>query len=530
VTDVSRRWLLACLLAACLAATAAAQNDLDKDRLLWGADSDGGAPYVFKDPADPERHLGFEVDLAEALSRAIGKPIVFTPYQFDSIIPGVERGDIDIGMNGLEITPDRKKRVRFSRPYYIYRLQLVVREGEDRFKDLDDLKGKEFIVGTLSGSVGERALDRRGIPRKSYDDQRGPYEDLRLGRIDGVLLDLPIAYYYARKPFQKMSPSHIPGLQFLGEPVDPGYYAIAVNKKDTALAEKIDTALETLVRTGELQRLYKRYGLWNVDQVRLDEATVDVPASEFIAPVWPADEHAKAEAGLAGDDVGMRSYTFAGFFPLLLRGAVFTVVITFASMLLAVVLALPIALCRLYGPAPLRMLAVGYVEFFRGIPILLLLYFIYYGLPGLAMEFNLPFTLKLDPYTAAILGFGLTYAAYEAEIYRAGISAIPHGQWEAAMSLGMSPALAFRRVILPQTIRVILPPSTNDLVALFKDTSVVSVIAVVELTKQYQSLTKNGASFLQVGLATAALYLIMSVPLGYLSRYLEKVWGGHEHG
>jgi len=91
----------------------------------------------------------------------------------------------------------------------------------------------------------------------------------------------------------------------------------------------------------------------------------------------------------------------------------------------------------------------------------------------------------------------------------------------------MSGALTFRRIILPQTIRVILPPMTNDLVALFKDTSVVSVIAVTELTKEYQILTKNGASFLEVGAATAVLYLIMSVPLGFLSRYLEKVWGEH---
>jgi polar amino acid transport system substrate-binding protein len=186
---------------------------------------------------------------------------------------------------------------------------------------------------------------------------------------------------------------------------------------------------------------------------------------------------------------------------------------------------LPIALARLYGPAPVRGLATLYVEFFRGIPVLLLLYFLYYGLPGLAEQFALPWDLKLHPLVAAILGFGLNYAAYEAEIYRAGISSIPVGQWEAAASLGMSTPLTFRRIILPQAIRVILPPMTNDLVALFKDTSVVSIIGVVELSKQYQILTKSGGGYLQIGATTAALYLIMSVPLGYLSRYLESRWG-----
>jgi polar amino acid transport system substrate-binding protein len=522
--------LLGILLAACAGVAllvwfAQRPSTSNASALRWGADSDGGAPYVFKDPADPEKHLGFEVDLAQAMAKHLGKPIEYQQYQFDSIIPGVERGDLDLGMNGLEVTPDRKKRILFSRPYYVYRLQLVSRDGEERFKDLADCQGKGFTIGTLAGSVGERALDKRGITKKVYDDQRGPYEDLRLGRIDGVLMDLPIAYYYARKGFEKKSPSYISGLQFVGDPVEPGYYAIVVNKHEQERADQINSALDQLLKTGELQRIYKKWGLWNVDQVRLDEATVDVPPSEIASPTWPANQHELAEADLSGEDAGTRAYTFSGFFPLLLQGAGMTILITFASMLVAVLLGLPIALCRLYGPAPVRWLATVYVEFFRGIPILLLLYFVYFGLPGLAMEFGLPFTLRMHALTAAILGFGLNYAAYESEIYRAGISSIPRGQWEAAASLGMSPSLTFYRIILPQTIRVILPPSTNDLVALFKDTSVVSVIAVVELTKQYQILTKNGASFLQVGLATAALYLIMSVPLGYLSRYLEKVWG-----
>jgi len=130
--------------------------------------------------------------------------------------------------------------------------------------------------------------------------------------------------------------------------------------------------------------------------------------------------------------------------------------------------------------------------------------------------------LGMTSFQAALLGLGLNYAAYEAEIYRAGIQSIPVGQWEAAASLGMSRPLTFRRIILPQAVRTILPPMTSDFVALFKDTSVASAIALVELTKQYQILSKSSMKYLEVGLVTAALYLIMSVPLGHLSRYLEK--------
>lgn len=219
------------------------------------------------------------------------------------------------------------------------------------------------------------------------------------------------------------------------------------------------------------------------------------------------------------------SYHFSYYFPLLLEGAWVTVYLTVLSMGLAVLLGLPVALTRLYAPRPLAWLALGYVEFFRGIPVLLLLYFLYYGLPSVGEGLGLPWSLKLQAEHAAILGFGLNYAAYEAEIYRAGISSIPAGQWEAAASLGMSGGLTLRRIVLPQAIRGILPPMTNDFVALFKDTSVVSIIAVVELSKEYQILSKSSMKYAEIGLVTAALYLIMSVPLGYLSRYLEKRWG-----
>ena len=217
-------------------------------------------------------------------------------------------------------------------------------------------------------------------------------------------------------------------------------------------------------------------------------------------------------------------WTFDRYFPLLLRGAYWTVFITVFGFALAMLLGLPLSLMRLYGSRPLKLLATVYVEFFRGIPVLLLLYFLYYGLGAFSVEWGMPF-LKLHPIEAAILGFGLNYAAYEAEIYRAGIGAIPAGQWEAAASLGMSTPLTFRRIILPQAIRVILPPMTNDFVALFKDTSIVSIIAVTELSTEYQILTKSGGGYVQIGLCTAALYLVMSVPLGHLSRHLEKRWG-----
>jgi polar amino acid transport system substrate-binding protein len=163
--------------------------------------------------------------------------------------------------------------------------------------------------------------------------------------------------------------------------------------------------------------------------------------------------------------------------------------------------------------------ATAYVEIFRGTPVLLQLFVIYYGLAPV---------LALPPWCAAILGLGLNYAAYEAEIYRAGLAAVPRGQTEAAWALGMSTPVALRRVVLPQALRIALPGMTNDFIALLKDSSLVSVITVVELTKRMTIAAVDLRGWLGPGLLCAALYFAMSYPLARLARRLERrLDGGH---
>lgn len=474
----------------------------NQNPLRWGADAEGGAPYIFPDPNNPRRNIGFEVDLAEALATELGRPIEFHQYAFAKLTDGVERGDIDLAMNGLEITPDRQERLLFSRPYYAFKLQLVLRKNENRFQSLQGIKDFKGIVGTLEDTAASRYLDQRRIRKRIYDGQIEPYKDLADEVLDGVLLDLPIAQYYARKSLVTQDE---PPLQYGAPIIGRGYYAIAVKKDNVELKTALDAALGRLQESGRLRHIYLRWGIWNDSQ------------EEFLPPgtFLEADRKEEAESGEVG-----------GFFSLLLDGAWMTVKITLLSFALAVALALPICLCRMYGPGPVRWLATGYIEFFRGVPVLLVLVFLYFGLPEIARSYEMGVSLKLDAFTAAVVGLGLSYAAYEAEVYRAGIGSIPEGQWEAAGSLGMSWSVTFRRIILPQALRVILPPMTNDLVALFKDTAIVSVIAVVELSKQYMILTKSDSgNLVMISLATACLYLLMSVPLGFLSRYLEARWG-----
>jgi polar amino acid transport system substrate-binding protein len=463
--------------------------------LLWGSDAEGGAPYVFMDK-DLHR-VGFEVDLAEALARELGRPIEFKQYNFENLIPGLLKGDFDFAMDGLEITPERQQVVRFSRPYYVYRQQLVVRADEDRFKTLKECQKAGAVVGTMEATAAERLLDAHKFEKKSYLSPTEAYQDLALGRIDAVLIDYPIAAFYAARD---------PKLKFVGRPTAKGYYAIAFRPDDKELADQVDAALGRLMESGELRRIYRKWGIWNEAQEEL------MPGSVF-----------EEDDGDAAAVEESRSWSVGVYLPLLLEGALVTIRLSCAGFALAIAVGLPVALARLYGPLWLRGLATGYVEFFRGIPVLLLLFFLYFGLPEITQYYGLG-GLTLSPFQAAVIGFGLNYAAYEAEIYRAGILSIPAGQWEAAASLGMPAPLTFRRIILPQAVRVLLPPMTNDFVALFKDTSIASAIALVELNKQYQVLSKSSLKFVEIGLVTAALYLLMSVPLGHLSRYLEQRW------
>ena len=452
--------------------------------LRWGSDAEGGAPYIFPDPKDPTRLIGFEVELAEAIARELGVAARQAQNAWDSLIPGLQRGDYDIAMNGIEITPQRRQEVLFSMPYYVYTEQLVVRKDDKRIQGVGDLRGLK--AGTLSGTVAQDILmGLGGVDVKIYSGQVEPYEDLGIGRIDAVLLDLPIAAYYGKPN---------PKLRYAGRPVGEGFYGIALRKGDADLQQAIDGILAKLLISGELKRIYEKWDLWNEAQEKLAQ-------------------HAGDASGYRGLEESRKAPVHT-FFPLLMKGAGITLFISATSMLLAISFGLVLTLLRLYGRAPFKSLATAYIEIYRGTPLLIQLYILYYGLPNVG--------ISLSPFAAAFLGLGMNYAAFEAELYRAGIIAIPRGQMEAALSLGMTQGTAVRRIILPQALRIALPGVTNDFIALFKDSSLVSIIAMVELTKTYTILAASTLRFFELGLIVAVLYFIMSYPLSLLARRLEK--------
>ncbi|QNQ99307.1 amino acid ABC transporter permease [Pseudomonas oryzihabitans] len=205
--------------------------------------------------------------------------------------------------------------------------------------------------------------------------------------------------------------------------------------------------------------------------------------------------------------------------PFLLKGAIWTVVLSLGGMFFGLLLGFGLALLRRSRSLPLRSLARLYISFFRGTPLLVQLFVIYYGLPELG--------LQLDPLPAALIGFSLNMAAYTAEIIRSAIGAIDRGQWEAAASIGMTPLQTVRRAILPQALRIALPPLGNSFISLVKDTSLAATIQVPELFRQAQLITARTFEIFSMYLAAALLYWVLASLLSTLQNRLERHYGRH---
>ena len=201
------------------------------------------------------------------------------------------------------------------------------------------------------------------------------------------------------------------------------------------------------------------------------------------------------------------------YWQVFLKGLGLTIFLTLVTMVLATALAIPLALGRLSQVRLVRWPANVFVEFMRATPLILQLIYIYYVLPSAG--------IKLDPLTAAITGLSLHYSAYLSEVFRGGIQSIQKGQSEAALSLGLSRWLAFRKVILPQAIRVVLPTLGNYLISLFKDTSLASVVTVQELMFSGQIIAARNFQYFTIYTVTAILYFAVCYPSGLAVRSLE---------
>ena len=467
------------------------------EKLRWAADTESGAPFVFYESENLQKMTGYELEIVNRLAEKLKAQPEFVQNAWDGLVLGLNNNLYDIAINGLEITEERKKVVDFSIPYYATYLQIVVRQGEARFKKLSDLSG--FKVGTLAGALSESVLRAQaGIEVVTYDSETLAHQDLALNRTDALLFDAPIAKY-----FSEINPK----FQVIETPISSMTYGIAISKKNPQLLLRINKALEEMIETGELKAILARWALWNNSTASLfnDDSPNRTPPVSF--------EKYKASLNLE------RSFSeklniYKKSVPLLNNAILQTVRISFSAMLVAVILGLTITLLRQFDWSAVNIALTTVVEIVRGTPLLLQLFFIFYALPSLGFE--------ISAFWAAVLGLGINYSAQESEIYRAGLNSVHRNQVEAAKLLGFNKFQTFVYIQVPQAFRFSLPPMTNDFIALIKDSSLVSVITLVELTKTFSLLSATYYDYVGFAIITAAVYILIGLPLVLLSKYIEK--------
>ncbi len=504
-----------------LPATALAQ---DKKPFRWGTDPTGGAPFVYQD--EDGKYVGFEVELAAYLAKKLDREPKMVagdwsnlPQQLDKS-PDVE-GGIDVVLNGYELQEDLAGKYAATRPYYVFRVVLMARKDNAAVRGWSDLykRGEDRkTVGVLGGTVAQQHLEKTfgsDIDLKSNPDVANVIKLVNDKRLDATVQDSPAATHFLKE---------YPELAAVGEPVRPGFYVLYCRKTDGELVAKLDAAISDGIKDGTLQKIYYKYGLWTEDQERL----LYWQTQPWPPPFKGAQEEENDEKKEATNPLPRLTRE-------LVEAAWVTVKLSFLSFPVAMAVGLIVGVGRVYGPGWVRVPFTVYVEVIRGTPLLLQLFIIYYLIPDLMLRSGVS-TLEvlarnLTPMFAGVLGLAINYSAYEAENYRAGLLAIPRGQMEAAQALGMSRLAAIWHVVVPQAIRIVIPPVTNDFIALFKDTSACSIILVVELTRKYNELFNfNRTLIVELAFLTAGLYLLMSYPLSVVARHLERRLAGAKGG
>jgi arginine/lysine/histidine/glutamine transport system substrate-binding and permease protein len=435
-------------------------------------------PFEFKGEGGKEQ--GFSYDLMSAVANAGGFKVNFQSIPFDGIIPALKAKTLDAAISSITITEERAKAVSFSRPYFKAGLAIAVQANNQDITNFDSLKNKRIAVqiGT-TGAVKAKSL--KGAKIRSFDSAPIALQELANGNVDAVINDAPVTLY-------AISAGNLRGIKIVSQLLTEEYYGIATGKNSPNLV-LINQGLAKVLENGTYNQIYQKW---------FKAAPPQLPEKlDFI------DDTATAGGLSKSLDVILKSL------PILLLGALVTLQLTILSGVLGLILGSLVGITRLSQIKPLRWLARGYVDFFRGTPLLVQIFMIYFGIPAIVQE--LGFTFSFNRLAAAILALTLNSAAYIGEIVRGGIQSIEVGQTEASQSLGLNSVQTMRYVIFPQAIVRMLPPLGNEFISMLKDTSLVAVIGYEELFRKGQLIVAENFRSFEIYAAVALVYLCLTL-------------------
>ena len=441
-------------------------------------------PFEMQAP-DGKGFTGFDIDLFEAIGEKANLTIQFQSMPFDGLIPALQSRNIDAAISGMTITAERAQTVDFSRPYFQSGLAIAVRKNsKENIRSFDDLENKKIAVAI--GTTGAKKAETiAGAEISTFDNSALALKELSNDRVDAVVNDAPVTLYAIKI-------GNLNNVEVVGELLTEEYYGIALPKNSPNL-EKINNALDELLKTGEYRQLYQKW------------FAGEPPKLPLVAPA------------LQGEGA---VFSWSKMFRTLLWGGLVTVMLTAFSVFFGSIGGTLLAIASISDFKPLGWFSRIYIDFFRGTPLLVQIFMIYFGLPSLLQQIGLDFSFDRLP--AAVTALSLNSAAYLSEIIRGGIQSIDQGQWEASLSMGMSWIQTMRYVIFPQAFRRMLPPLGNEFITIIKDTSLVAIIGFEELFRQGQLMVATTYRAFEIYAAVALIYLLLTFVASRVFSWLEK--------
>ena len=443
------------------------------------------APFEYQN--DAGQYVGIDVELIKAIAEQQGFTITLSNPGFDAALNAVQAGQADAVIAGMSITDARKEIFDFSDAYYTSNILLAVKTGSP-YASYADLKGK--TVGAKNGTSSYAFLDENaatyGYTLKAFDEASTMYDSLNSGSIDALMDDEAVLRYAIQQGRKFDTP--IPG-----EP--SGEYGFAVNKgANPELIEMFNNGLAALVASGKYDEIVQKYLGTENKEAETETKTVDETTI-----------------------VGLLSNNYKQ----LLSGLGTTLSLTLVSFAIAMVIGIIFGMMSVSPNSVLRSIAAVFVDVVRGIPLMIVAAFIFWGIPNL-IESVTGNQSPINDFVAAMIALSLNGGAYIAEIVRGGIEAVPSGQMEASRSLGISYGKTMQKVILPQAVRLMLPSLINQFVISLKDTTIVSAIGLVELFQTGKIIIARNYQSFRMYAILAVIYLIMITLLTRLAKRLEK--------
>jgi polar amino acid transport system substrate-binding protein len=440
------------------------------------------APFEFQNSA--KKYVGIDVDLLNAIAKNQKFRLSLDFVGFQTAVDQVQAGHADGMIAGMSITDERKNVFDFSDPYFTANATLAVKSSNKDIKSYKDLKGK--VVGVKNGTASQAFIDKNkakyGYKIKVFDAADTMYESLNTGSIDAFMDDEPVIKY-----------AILQGKKF-ATPIKPekiGEYGFAVKKgTNPELIAMFNAGLAKLKANGDYDKIVEKYmGNEESDDKKVDESTM----LGIIKNNWEQ----------------------------LAKGLGYTLSLTIISFILALLIGVIFGLFSVSPSRLLRGFTKVYVDLVRGVPLMVLAIFIFYGIPNL-FESLTGQPSPLNDFAAGIIALTLNASAYISEIVRGGVNSVPIGQMEASRSLGVSYVKTMRRVILPQAVKITIPSLVNQFIISLKDTTIISAIGLIELLQTGKIIVaRNFQSFKVYGLI-AVIYLIVILTLTVFARRLER--------